>query len=151
MIKITFHILIAWIYSHFLEYYTHKLLHKFNKKGQLLAFHMRDHHVRAKRQQMIDHPSKREAFSLILLTAVHVPLFYIAPIAFITLVCCALRYLYVHNKSHSNILWGYKNVPWHINHHLGNQQANWGVRSNWVDKLMGTCDQNFSTGTKLTS
>ena len=144
MIIIILQILIALIYSYFLEYYTHKMLHKFNKKDQFLAFHMRDHHVRAKRQQMIDNFSKREMLSLISLTAIHIPLLYFAPAAFITLIYCALQYLYVHSKSHSDIIWGYKNAPWHIDHHLGNQQANWGVRSDWVDRLMGTCDQSFS-------
>ena len=34
---------------------------------------------------------------------------------------------------------GKKYVPWHYDHHMGkNQDANWGVTTDWVDKLAGT-------------
>lgn len=35
--------------------------------------------------------------------------------------------------------WAKKHVPWHYDHHMGkNQDANWGVTTDWVDKLLGT-------------
>ena len=30
-------------------------------------------------------------------------------------------------------------LPWHYDHHMGkNQNANWGVTTDWVDRLAGT-------------
>ena len=30
-------------------------------------------------------------------------------------------------------------MPWHYDHHLGkNQDANWGVTTDWVDRVFGT-------------
>jgi sterol desaturase/sphingolipid hydroxylase (fatty acid hydroxylase superfamily) len=133
-------IVLAYLYSHVLEYYVHKFLHRFKKKGQLLSFHLRAHHVNAKKHMMLDRPSGREALYLGLLAAAHSPLLLVAPWAFGTLVVCSCMYLYVHNKSHLDPEWGKKHVPWHVDHHLGNQQANWGVRRDWVDKLLGTRD-----------
>ena len=32
-----------------------------------------------------------------------------------------------------------RKVPWHYDHHMGkNQEANWGITSEWVDRLVGT-------------
>jgi sterol desaturase/sphingolipid hydroxylase (fatty acid hydroxylase superfamily) len=140
MLKVFIGVGIAWVYSHILEYYAHKFLHRFNKKHQPLAFHMREHHVKAKRNYMSDSPSKREAISLMILLALHAPICLLSPSAFITLVCCSANYLYVHNRSHYDVNWGCDNVPWHVDHHTGNQQANWGVRSDWIDRLLRTKD-----------
>lgn len=131
-------ILFAYIYSHFVEYFAHIFLHAFKKKKYFLSFHLRDHHVTAKKQDMIDPPSLREAFLLLLLTFTHFPLVFYAPYAFITLVFCALQYIYIHYKAHMSLDWAEQNVPWHVDHHLGNQQANWGVRKDWIDRLFKT-------------
>jgi len=35
--------------------------------------------------------------------------------------------------------WGRYFYPWHWDHHMGkDQDCNWGVTIQWVDKLMGT-------------
>jgi sterol desaturase/sphingolipid hydroxylase (fatty acid hydroxylase superfamily) len=32
-----------------------------------------------------------------------------------------------------------RKVPWHYDHHMGkNQEANWGITTDWVDKLLRT-------------
>jgi hypothetical protein len=131
-------IVIAWIYSHVLEYFGHRFLHRFKKRNQLLSFHMREHHVNAKRRVMKDEPSGRETFYLGLLAIVHAPLLFVFPAAFITLLACSCSYLYVHNKCHKEPLWAARHYPWHVRHHLQNQQAHWGVRSNAIDILLGT-------------
>ena len=133
------HVLVAYLYSHVLEYYAHRFLHRFKKKHQSLAFHMREHHVLAKKNKMAIHGfSFREAALLGLLAAMHFPLIAISPEAFATLVLCICSYLYVHYRSHANPQWAERHVPWHVDHHLGDQQANWGVRKPWVDILLGT-------------
>lgn len=131
-------VLLAYLYSHVLEYYAHKFLHLFTKSDQLLAFHMREHHVRAKRQLMSDTPSGKEGFYLGLLLLFHLPLAWFSPAGYITLAACSAWYLYVHTRAHLDPHWAGKHLPWHAHHHLSNQQANWGVRRNWVDKLLGT-------------
>ena len=133
-------ILFAYIYSHFVEYFAHRFLHLFKKKKYFLSFHLRDHHVDSKKNNMIDPPSLREAFLLLLLTSTHLPLLYFAPYAFLTLIACSLSYIYVHYRAHIDLSWAEQNVPWHVDHHLGNQQANWGVRRNWIDVLFKTKD-----------
>lgn len=129
---------LAYVYSHVLEYYAHKFLHRFKKKNQPLAFHLREHHVQAWRNNMLDTPSFREAALLGGVALLHSPLLLLSPAAFWTLVLCAMSYLYVHYRSHMDIRWAMDNVPWHVDHHLGNQQANWGVRRDWIDRLLGT-------------
>jgi sterol desaturase/sphingolipid hydroxylase (fatty acid hydroxylase superfamily) len=145
---IALQVLLAYIYSHFVEYFAHKFLHLFKKKKHLLSFHLRDHHVNAKRNNMYDSPSVREAALILSLTLTHLPLLYFAPYAFATLVFCALDYIYVHYRAHIDLAWAKENVPWHIDHHIGNQQANWGVRKDWIDKLFKTKDvrKNYAKG-----
>lgn len=133
-------IALAYAYSHVLEYYAHRFLHRFKKKGQAFSFHLREHHVAAKRNDMSDAPSFREAALLGAVSLLHTPLLLVSPAAFWTLIFCACSYLYVHYRSHMDLEWGKKNAPWHVDHHLGNQQANWGVRRDWVDRLLGTRD-----------
>lgn len=140
MIGAVLGIVIAWVYSHVLEYYAHKFLHRFKRKGQLMSFHMREHHVNAKRQWMSTTPGWKEAFYLGILALLHLPVAWVSVPAYATLLLCSLHYLYVHSRSHLDVNWGCDNVPWHVDHHLGNQQANWGVRSDWVDRLLGTKD-----------
>ena len=51
----------------------------------------------------------------------------------------AVRYFYFHKRAHTDVEWGKKKMPWHYDHHMGrNQDANYGVTFEWVDKLMGT-------------
>ena len=129
---------LAYVYSHVLEYYAHKFLHRFKKKHQPLAFHLREHHAQAWRNNMHDTPSLREATLLGCIALMHSPLLLVSPPAFWTLVFCAMSYLYVHTRSHMDIKWAMNNVPWHVDHHLGNHKANWGVRKPWIDILLGT-------------
>ena len=63
----------------------------------------------------------------------------ISPLFYFTLVICGIRYYLIHKKSHLDPKWAKKNVPWHYDHHMGkNQDANWGVTTDWVDRVAGT-------------
>ena len=133
-------IALAYAYSHVLEYYAHKFLHRFKKKKQFLSFHMREHHVHSKRNNMLDPPSPRELGLLAVVAAAHLPLLALSPAAYYTLLAASVEYLYVHWRAHLDLQWAERHVPWHVDHHLGNQQANWGVRRNLVDRLLRTRD-----------
>ena len=46
--------------------------------------------------------------------------------------------------------WAREKVPWHYDHHMApNQDANWGVRRDWVDRLMGTREVYCGTDKEL--
>ena len=67
------------------------------------------------------------------------------PVAFISfylwlgLVSHAVLYYFIHRKSHIDVEWGKKWLPWHYEHHMGkNQNANWGVTSPIFDYVFGT-------------
>ena len=137
---IIFQIIFSYAYSHILEYFAHRFLHLFKRKKQLFSFHIRDHHVQAKRNKMLDNLSVREVFALSILAILHAPLAFYFPAAYITLIFAAMEYLYVHTRSHNDLMWASKKVPWHINHHLQDWDKNWGVRSNLFDKIMNTAD-----------
>ncbi len=141
MFGILLQIAAAWGYTHVLEYVLHRyVLHgRGRKRKSLLSFHWRDHHRNARKNQMREHFCKREALSVVLLLLAHAPLAYFFPPFYAALWISALHYIYAHNRSHMDVEWGMKHMPWHYAHHMGrNQNANWGVRSAWLDKLFGS-------------
>jgi len=91
-------------------------------------------------------PPLREKLGLFLLILLHSPLVMYAPLFFITLIFCAVRYYKVHKYAHLNPLWGKIFLPWHYDHHMGkDQDTNWGVTIEWVDKLFGTRKKHIKT------
>ena len=51
----------------------------------------------------------------------------------------SFHYHRVHKRAHLDPEWAKVHVPWHYDHHMGkNQHANWGVRSDVIDRVMGT-------------
>ncbi len=48
--------------------------------------------------------------------------------------------------SHLDPMWCRENLPWHYDHHMGpNQDMNYGVTTDWVDRLMGTREVYLGT------
>jgi len=144
-----FAIIFGFLYAMLLEWLLHKyILHGLGKnKKSYWAFHWHSHHKTCRKNKNSDTnykfpagtPVKKEIISLLLLTIIHIPLWYVSKIFYLTLVLCAIRYFYMHRKSHLNIKWGRKKMPWHYDHHMGtNQDANWGVTTDLIDLLMNT-------------
>lgn len=151
MTSIVLQISIAWLYSHIAEYCIHRwLLHKFAiKKGKIFSFHWRGHHKEARINNFKDnayfgHPFKinsagKELFYLVCVIILHAPLYLYFPWAFLTLCYSTASYYYIHRKSHRNPEWAAENLPWHYAHHMAmNQNANFGVRSDLIDRIAGT-------------
>lgn len=152
-------IVLAFIYSLFLEWAIHKyVLHNLGKKrGSLFSFHFFEHHSQSRRNNFsdpaydkfnlkIDSGSGKELISLTLLTLAHLPLLFIFPWAFLTLLLCVGHYFVIHIKSHRYPQWAREKLPWHYAHHMApNQEANWGVRFDWIDKLLGTREYYVGT------
>ena len=140
---------LAFFYCNFLEWFTHKyVLHKLGKnKNSFWAFHWHDHHKLVRKHHGLD-PSYlspvsnsviKEKVTLIAALLLHLPLFSTAPLFYLTLVYCAWNYYRVHKKSHTNVLWARKHVPWHYDHHLGkDQDKNWCITRDWCDRLFRT-------------
>ena len=147
-----FHLLtipLAIIYSHIAEWVIHKyILHGLGKnKKSPWAFHWHAHHNKARKNDFYDEdylddwagPPLREQIGLFFLILVHFPIVFYAPLFVVTLAIRAKNYYKIHKHAHLHPNWGKAFLRWHYDHHMGkNQDVNWGVTVEWVDKLLGT-------------
>ena len=141
---------LAIVYSHLLEWVLHKyVLHGLGKnKKSKWSSHWNTHHKKSRKNDFYDHDyekgwqhqsARSEILGLITLSFLHLPLIFVSPIFYTILVICAIRYYKIHKKSHLDPEWCKKYIPWHYDHHMGkNQDANWGVTTDWVDRLLNT-------------
>ena len=132
------------------EWATHRyLLHGLGRSKQSrFAFHFHDHHQSVRRNGGYDPayegpvwstPTQaREAIGLALVALAHVPLFPVAPFYTSTIWYCLRRYRRVHRRAHLDPAWGRDHLPWHYDHHMGDQDRNYGVVWSWFDMLAGT-------------
>jgi sterol desaturase/sphingolipid hydroxylase (fatty acid hydroxylase superfamily) len=126
------------------------VLHGLGKKRDTFwAFHFHEHHREVRQHGYYDpnyekfplglHAQGKEAWALIASAVAITPLFPVAPFFVGTLWYSSLNYYRVHKKSHMNPGWGEQRVPWHYDHHMGNNPgANWCVTRPWFDYIMGT-------------
>jgi len=140
-------ILAAWAYSHLLEYFLHQILHDFKHAPFLFKHHFSRHHKISRKNDMkdasynkiFDTSSLFEIGSIFFGLILHLPFLFFFPFFYAVLVFSAIQYYAMHRKSHINIEWGKKYMPWHYKHHMGkDQHKNWGVRSNIIDKIFKT-------------
>ena len=138
------------LYANLLEWILHKyVLHGLGKnKKSSWSSHWHTHHKKSRQNGFIDDDYKkkgwnestsREKSGLIFLAILHLPILFVSVVFYFGVLIGAFRYYYVHKKSHLDPEWAKKNVPWHYEHHMGkNQDANWGITTDWVDRLLGT-------------
>jgi len=155
IVDLLMHILVvpvALLYANMIEWAAHKyVLHGLGKKkGSLWSFHWHEHHkiVRKCNGYDVAYAKKKwwkldsvgkERLGLLFLLLVHIPVAFYAPLGFLTLAYAMINYYKVHRKSHIDIEWAKKHVPWHYDHHMGkNQDANWCITRPWFDHIMGT-------------
>jgi hypothetical protein len=142
-------IVVGYIYGHIAEYFLHRFLHaRGKKKKSLFGFHFHDHHKTARLNGFRDdnyadtifqwNEIGKEVFYLTLTVLSHLPVVIVAPWFFATLVVSAIEYYWVHRKSHLNPAWAEVHLHWHWAHHMKNQNKSWGVRSNLIDRILGT-------------
>jgi len=140
---------LAIIYCNLSEWAIHKyVLHGLGKKRKsFFSFHWHAHHKAARKNIFYDRdytrpnngPVRRERLSLYGLVLLHTPLVISAPLFVATIALCAIYYYRTHKKMHLKTAWGKHWFPWHWDHHMGkNQDCNWGVTIEWVDRLAGT-------------
>ena len=143
---ILFQLTLGWVYSHIFEYISHKyVLHNHKLFYKAFKNHFSTHHKIARKNNMYDRSyenifsSKFEVFSLVLIAIIHFPLLFFIPYFVLMTYLNLTTYYFVHRKSHIDIEWGKKWLPWHYAHHMNtDQNLNWGVRSPIIDKILGT-------------
>ena len=144
-------IFLTWVYGHVAEYSLHRwALHKVAaKRGHPFSFHFYGHHRNARLNKYRDSAYQgfplrwdaagKELLSLLGLLLLHSPLYFYFPWVFLTIVLSTCSYYYTHRRSHREPEWAKKNIPWHYDHHMAlNQNMNYGVRSDVIDRIMGT-------------
>jgi len=140
-------IFLAYVYSHFLEYFLHRWFLHTRVSKTWFKYHWGLHHKKARQNQMIDSKydglknlyKDDEVIGLSVLAVIHLPLYFIFPFAYFALVYAAIEYYVLHRLAHSYEGWGRKHLSWHYDHHMGpNQNLNWGVRLPLIDRMVGT-------------
>ena len=62
-----------------------------------------------------------------------------SPFFVATVAAKSANYYRLHRKAHLDPEWAREHLPWHYDHHMApDQECNWGVTNDWVDRLMGT-------------
>jgi len=146
------------LYSQVLEWGLHRfLLHGVGgRRGSVFSFHFFEHHRAVRMNDGFDDMYKRpfafwtaagkEWLGLLGLGVLHLPIWFVAPWFFAAMGLGGGRYYVLHRRSHLDPEWCRENLPWHYAHHMGpNQHKNWGVTTDWVDRLMGTREAYVGT------
>ena len=149
MLFVILSIFLAFLYATFSEWWIHKyVLHGLGKKkNNWFSFHWHSHHRKCRRNRNKDisylqkdplHFSvKKELIGLTTILALHTPLLYVSSAFYFTLVVCATRYFFMHRRSHIDVRWGQRAMPWHWKHHMGkDQDANWGITTDFWDRIL---------------
>ena len=132
------------------EWATHKyLLHGLGRdKRSRFAFHYHQHHQAVRRHGGYDPayegpvwstPTQaREAIGLAVIALAHAPLLPVAPFYTSTLWYCLYRYRRDHRRAHLDPAWARDHLPHHYDHHMGDQDKNFGVVWSWFDLVART-------------
>jgi len=143
---------IAFAMFGFGEWAAHRyLLHGVGRdRASSLSFHVHDHHQAVRRNGGYDPAYEgpvwstatqgREALGLAVIGLLHAPLLGIAPFYTATVWYCLYRYRRDHRHAHLDPTWARDHLPWHYDHHMGDQNKNFGVSWSWFDVLVGTRD-----------
>jgi hypothetical protein len=83
-----------------------------------------------------------EIKGLAALMIIHSPIFIISIPAYTSLAVYSLIYYYAHRKSHLDVEWGWKYIPWHMDHHLGARDKNWCVLLPLADYVLATREKS---------
>lgn len=144
--------LVGMLYGNLLEWLMHKyVLHGLGRnKASFFSFHWHVHHrvVRIKKFEDAEYfipfwsavkTRGAEVVGLVVLALLHVWVLFFNPWIFIGSTIWIFVYYFVHKKSHTDVEWARKWVPWHYDHHMGlEQNKNWCVTIPLWDYILGT-------------
>ena len=131
----------GFLYGSLLEYLIHdRLFHRMGrKKGSIWSYHLRGHHVLARKNKFLDQTkSKVETYGLLLLIAIHLPLLFISVGFTIGVVVYAVAFNFLHGFQHRHPEFTKKYMKWHWDHHMKSSNKNFGVVVPWMDYLFRT-------------
>ncbi len=130
-------------YANLLEYLVHRyLFHGYGKKrSSIFAFHIREHHRIARKNEFIDlRISRNELIGMPIAILVHSPLWFVSPVLFVTVSTYAVLFVVIHNVLHHYPGFARRFFWWHWNHHMRNQNKSWGVVLPITDIITGTLE-----------
>ena len=132
------------MYANFIELFVHKyLFHGLGKKkNSIFSFHLRDHHVEAKREKFLDYnTTSREKFGILFLAILHLPLLKFSIISYIIIWIYGISFITIHHLQHQQPAFTKKYMWWHWNHHMENPNKNWGVVLPAADYICGSLEK----------
>lgn len=151
MISTLFGIALALFVGNITEWLVHKyILHGLGKKKtSRWSSHFHVHHKRSRKNEFFDEdylkpikenePVKTEIYGVALLVLLNSPSLFFSIPYFVTVCLYAAMYFYLHRKSHLDVEWCKKHLPWHYDHHMGrDQDKNWCVTFPLADYMFGT-------------
>jgi hypothetical protein len=130
--------------ANIIEYCVHKyLFHGLGKKrNSIFAFHLREHHLIARRNGFVDiKVSAREWIGIPALLLICSPLLFVGVPVFLGLSLYGVAFIVIHNIQHRNPHIAKKYFWWHWNHHMRNQNKSWAVVIPIMDVLTGTLEK----------
>lgn len=133
--------LLGLVYASFLEWGIHKyLFHKLGrKKDSIFAYHLRGHHVLAKKNGFVDLTASRvESVGMMFLILLHIPVIFYSVSFWAAITLYALAFKFLHGYQHSNPEFTKKHMKWHWDHHMKNPNKNYNVVLPIADKIMRT-------------
>ena len=149
-------------YANALEWVAHKyLLHEEGKKkSSFWSYHWGEHHKLARQNDFRDisyerdlwewNPQSKEVAALAFAGMIHLPIGIVSPGFVSGLFFSGAYYYYVHKKSHLDPDWARQNLPWHYDHHIGqDQDQNFCVTFPLFDYVMGTRVKYLGTEREL--
>ena len=141
----------GYVFAVSLEWFVHNIFfHRMGKKkGSRFGFHYNDHHRAVRKTKGHDasfggsrfawNGYGREFWGIVIGSALLSPFLLVAPLFWLTVVVCGVHYHVVHTRSHLDVEWCRTHLRWHWDHHMGkNPDVNWGVTTEWFDRMMGT-------------
>ena len=131
------------LYANIIEYLVHRyLFHKLGKKKRsVFSFHLREHHILAKKNEFYDKKiSVKEPIGISLLLIIHIPIIWFAPLFYIALAMYGIAFISIHNLVHRYPKIAKKYFWWHWNHHMRNQNQSWGVVLPITDMITKTLE-----------
>ena len=136
-----FVVLGSLLYANCIELLVHKhLFHQLGKKkNSIFAFHLRDHHVIAKKNKFVDkRHTIRESFGILFLALIHTPILFVSPVAYFSICIYGASFILVHHFQHRHPEFTKKHMWWHWNHHMVSPNENWCIVSPVADYIYGS-------------
>lgn len=135
------------IWATLIEWLIHRfILHDLASKLKA-SYHLEHHFIAAKSKGLDSDydtlflkssPRIKEVVGLIFVLFIHCPIIFLSIEFFLGNLFITLLYYFIHKIVHKNIEFGWRWVPWHMQHHLISAKKNFGVTTPLWDWVFGT-------------